>query len=226
MRAATTRRTFPAADVAAICVLALSVIAVVLVREVAHHRAAGQVVQAGRSVGSVTELTRAQQIPRAGGGGITTAVDRTSTAVPPFNGYLYDLPRSPAFARSWQSAISALPIGVRASNRWLVTLETTAAPNEAIETRSGQRYILAWGCDPSDCVGRFAEIAYHTSTRALVTNVCLDGTWRTLGSQSIDDRATVLAQTARERLGVREPFPLRARDAEKAEQFIALSSLE
>ncbi len=226
MRAATTRRTFPAADVAAICLLVLSAIAVVLVREVPHPRAAGQVVQAGRPGGSVTELPRAQQIHAQAVTLIRTAVDRTSTVVPPFNGYLYDLPRSSAFAHSWQSAISALPIGVRTSNRWLVTLETTAAPNEAIETRSGQRYILAWGCDPSDCVARFAEIAYHTSTRAVVTNVCLDGTWRTLGSPSIDDRATVLAQTARERIGVREPFPLRALDAEKAERFIAMTSLE
>jgi hypothetical protein len=223
---ATTGRSFPAVSVAVICAFAVAAIAVALVHESPDRRIRGQIARAGRSASSVKELSRAQRIHAQASALVRTAVDRTSTVLPPFNGYLYDLPRSPGFERSWQSMISALPAGVRASNRWLVTLETTATPNEAIETRSGQQYILAWGCDPSNCAGRFAEVAYHVSTRALVTNVCLDGSWRTLGSRSIDDRATVLAQTARERLGVREPFPLRAFDAEKAERFIALSSLE
>lgn len=170
-------------------------------------------------------LSRARRIHLQAATLIETVVDRTATASPPFNGYLYDLPRNAAFARSWRSALASLPAGVSARNAWLVSLETTAAPNEAIETRSGERYILAWGCDPSDCVRRSVQLAYNASTGAVAATV-YDGAWHTFGSTTIDDRATLLAQIACQRLGPGKRIPLGPNDAASAERFIASTSFE
>jgi hypothetical protein len=207
--------------------LALVVLCVVVALryERARPRAATPAAPSGRSPNPAAAPSRATKIHIQATALIETAVDRTATASPPFNGYLYDLPRSAAFARSWRFALSNLPADVSAGNAWLVRLETTAAPNEAIETRSGERYILAWGCDPSDCARRSVQLAYNASTGAVAATL-YDGAWHTFGSTVIDDRATLLAQIACERLGPGKRIPLRANDAANAERFIASTSFE
>jgi hypothetical protein len=207
--------------------LALVVLCVVVALryERARPRAAPPAAPSVRTPSPAVALSRAMKIHIQAAALIETAVDRTATASPPFNGYLYDLPRSAAFARSWRSALSSLPPGVGARNAWLASLETTAAPNEAIETRSGERYILAWGCDPSACARRSLQLAYNISTGAVAATVH-DGALHTFGSRAIDDRATLLAQIACERLGPGKRIPLGAQDAASAKHFIASTSFE
>jgi hypothetical protein len=170
-------------------------------------------------------LSRGERVRIQAAALIETVVDRTASVAPPYNGYLYDLPRSAAFERAWRSALSTVPAGQRASNAWLASLQATAAPNEAIETRSGKRYILAWGCDPAACAGRSVVIAYDASTEAVAATL-YDGAWHTFGSAAIDDRATLLAQVACQQLGPGKRIPLGANDAAKAKQFIASASFE
>ena len=194
-------------------------------RAVAPAATAAAVAPPLRTPSPTVALSRALRIHMQAAMLIETVVDRTATTPPPFNGYLYDLPRSAAFARSWRSALSSLPAGVGARNPWLASLEITAAPNEAIETRSGERYILAWGCDPSDCARRSVHLAYNAATRAVAATI-YDGTWHTFGSATIDDRATLLAQIACQRLGPGKRVPLKPNDAASAERFIASTSFE
>jgi len=148
------------------------------------------------------------------------AVDDPATQ-PPFSGYLYDLPRSRAFARSWSAAVATLPDSVRAANPWLVTLEATAAPNEPIQAPQGGKYVLAWGCDPRACRARSIQVAFNVRTGAVAAAAYLDGAWHAFGSGAVDDRATLLASIARARVGLAARFPLPEGGAPAVERFIA-----
>jgi curved DNA-binding protein CbpA len=148
------------------------------------------------------------------------AVDETSSARPPYDGYLYDLPRNRAFAVAWHNLVATVPNSVRAANLWLVGLNATAEPNEAIATPAGGRYLIAWGCDPHDCASGSVEVAYNQRTGAICALTYVAGGWHALGSTAIDDRATLLAAVASRRLFSGAALPLRGEDAVAADRFI------
>jgi hypothetical protein len=150
-----------------------------------------------------------------------TAADTTASTEAPFNGYLYDLPRNGAFKVSWSAAVSALPNSVRQANPWLVTLESTAAPNEAIETPEGARYVLATGCDPRDCTQRSLRVVFNRRTGTVAAAAYLAGTWYWFGSDAVVDRGALLATVARARLRIADRFPLPAPGAAAVERFVA-----
>lgn len=136
-------------------------------------------------------------------------------AVPAGHTYLFELPADKAFALAYESAVATLPESERERNPWLVTLETTSQPSEAVAMSRSDDYVLARGCDPRTCDDGFVSIAYNAVTHAVAGAAYFAERWHHFGSNALPDRAMVMLAVAGNRLPLERRFALDpAREAE------------
>jgi hypothetical protein len=135
--------------------------------------------------------------------------------VPPGQTYLFELAADKAFALAYESAVATLPEADRERHPWLVTLETTSQPSEAVEMPRSDDYVLARGCDPRTCDDGFVSIAYNAATHAVAGAAYFAERWHPFGSNALPDRAMVMLAVAGNRLPLERRFALEpAREAE------------
>jgi hypothetical protein len=138
------------------------------------------------------------------------SVVRTRAVAPNRAVYLFDLANDEAFSLAYEAAVVTLPSKVRSDNPWLVTLETTSQPSDAVEVPRSGSYVLARGCAPGKCNDGFVSIAYNLATHAVAGAAYIDSRWHTFGSLDPADRAMLVLAVARNRLPFARRFTLDA----------------
>ncbi|MBD5653657.1 MAG: DnaJ domain-containing protein [Candidatus Eremiobacteraeota bacterium] len=128
------------------------------------------------------------------------SVVRTRYVPPDRAVFLFDLPSDKSFALAYDVAVMSLPAADRERNPWVVTLETTSEPSDAVEVAQSDDYVLARGCAPGRCADGFVSVAYNGGTHAVAGAAYYDGKWHEFGSKALTDRAMAVLSVARNRL--------------------------